>query len=139
VNFDLLIPLVISTLVAILGWIVGHKLNNALDRASKHRDLRLQYLVSAYRKLESSIGRNLVTDTEAAKAQEEACADIQLFGTQPQIDRLLAALKQGEGADLDPVLNLLRDELRSELCLPKITGNVLALRYRRGTSFTRIP
>ena len=128
-NFDLLIPLVVSTLVAVVGWIVGHKHNNALDRASKHRDLRLQYLVSAYHKLESSGGRNIEPGSEAAKAQEEACADIQLFGTQQQVDKLLAAMEPG--GDLNPVINLLRDELRAELGLSKLVGNVRWVRYDR--------
>ncbi|HPG70279.1 MAG TPA: hypothetical protein PLO37_25840 [Candidatus Hydrogenedentes bacterium] len=124
---QLLVPLLISTLVAILGWIVGHKLNARRDRINKHREMRLQYLVSAYQKLTNSAGKEIKSGSDEARWQAEAVSDIQLLGTQQQIDCLLAAMVPG--GDINPVINLLGNELRDELGLPPIPHNVRWVRY----------
>lgn len=126
-NFELLVPLLVTTLVAFVGWIIGHILNTRRDRLNKHHELRLQYLVSAYRKLESAAGRTLKQNQKETAAFEEAVADIQLFGTQVQVESLLRNLRPD--GNLNEVVNLLRDELRNELDLPKIDGNVFWIRY----------
>ena len=126
-NYQLLLPLLVTTIVVIIGWIVGHKLNARRDRINKHLDLRLQFLVAAYRKLAYSAGRKLEQDSQAARDQEEAFADIQLFGTQDQINQLLSSMTPG--GDISSVLNMLRDELRNELHLPPVKGNVKWVRY----------
>jgi len=130
-NWNLLIPLLITTAIAILGWIVGHRLNIARDRAAKHRDLRLQYLIEAYRSLENFAGRHPPFSSGHVEALEKAIADIQLFGSQSQIDSLNKVFTEkritGE-ADLNEIINQIRADLRKELGLPKLTGLVTWLR-----------
>ena len=83
-NWSLLAPLLVTTVVAIFGWLVAHRLSAARDRANKRRDLRVQYLIDAYRKLENAGNRNTNTSDYAA-ALELAVADIQLFGSPDQV------------------------------------------------------
>ena len=126
-NFDLLVPLLVTTSAALCGWIVGHVLNSKRDRKNKHRELRAEFLISAYTKIESAAGRKLKTESKETAGLEEAVAQIQLFGTAEQVDTLLNNLKQG--GDLNPIINLLRDELRKELELPPIKREVVWVRY----------
>lgn len=50
--------ILISTGVVIAGWIVAHRLNLQRDTAAKRRDLRVQYLLDAYRRLEAAANRD---------------------------------------------------------------------------------
>lgn len=134
-NWPLLLPLLITVFMAVVGWLVGHRLNLARDRLVKHRELRLGYLIAAYRGLEHFAGREPPFDLAHVDALELAVADIQLFGNQTQIDRLNQCFSQkaekGSG-DLNSVVNELRSELRKELGLPELDGNVTWLRLDPG-------
>lgn len=46
-NWQLLIPLLITTGIAVLGWLVGHALNAKRDIQNKRREIQVQYLVEA--------------------------------------------------------------------------------------------
>jgi hypothetical protein len=74
VNTDLLVPLLITTAVGIVGWYVAHGLAMRRDRAAKRRELRVQFLVDAYRRLESVSNRPFRAET--GKVLESAIADI---------------------------------------------------------------
>lgn len=114
-----MLSILIPAIVIIFGWVVAHELNVRRDTIAKRRDLRLQYLVEAYRKLEDTAGRGNGSP-ESKRAFESVVADIQLLGTRAQIDALLLFLTQfaqNTGGNIDPVLKLLRDDLRKELHL----------------------
>ena len=69
---------------------------------------------------------------EAKLAFESAVADIQLLGTGTQIDALLVYLNEhvlNGGANVDPLLKLLRDDLRSELSLEKDVAKLHQFRF----------
>ncbi len=53
-NTELLLPLLITTFVAMIGWIVVHRFNSRHDFLNKRRELIIQYLIEAYRRLESA-------------------------------------------------------------------------------------
>lgn len=53
-NWGLLLPLLITTFTAVAGWLVVHWMAAKRDQTNKRRDLRIQYLIEAYRKLEGS-------------------------------------------------------------------------------------
>ena len=130
-NWQLLIPLLITTIVAILGWVIGHRMNVARDKIAKRRDLRLQYLIEAYRALENFGGRQPPFSANHVEALEKAVADIQLFGSQSQIELLNKAFteKRKTGvADLNEIINELRSELRKELNLAELNRPVTWLR-----------
>lgn len=65
---------------------------------------------------------------------ESSLADIQLLGTPEQIETTVDFIRQfasNGGAAIDPVLSMLRDDLRSELGLPKDIPSSLIFRFVR--------
>lgn len=133
-NWPLLISLLTTAGVAILGWYIVHALNARRDRNNKRREVRVQYLIEAYRRLEAGVGRGSIDSSrEFARGFESAIADIQLFGTddQVQIAKNMATTisTRREGASVEPLLLSLRDALRAELGLGKIKGNPFHFRF----------
>lgn len=109
----------IPAVVAVVGWFAAHQFNVYRDRINKRHDLRVQYLLEAYRRLESAANRPNKTE-EQLLAFESAVADIQLLGTAEQVQATVKYLCQhasSGGAQIDEVLRLLRKDLRKELGL----------------------
>lgn len=126
----LLVPLLVTTGVAILGWFVANRLSVRRDRINKRRDLRVQYLIEAYRRLENASNRNLLPE-EHGRALESAIADIQLFGSPAQIElaiRFARGFAQSKNESLDNLLAELRSDLRNELALESVPGHPVVLR-----------
>ena len=120
-NWQLLIPLLITTGVAVLGWLVGHALNAKRDIKNKRREIQVQYLVEAYRRLEAGTCRGPIHETEFGKGFESAIADIQLLGTEDQAqmakELAVAIASRREDTSAGPLLMSLRNSLRHELNL----------------------
>ena len=120
-NWQLLIPLLTTTFIAVAGWLVGHALHAHRDRRNKRREIRVKYLIEAYRHLESGACRGAIHGTEFAGPFESAIADIQLWGTtdQSQMAKNLAVAiaNRHQGASAGPLLLSLRNALREELDL----------------------
>lgn len=136
-NWPLLLPLVITAIITILGWFAAHRLTSDRDRANKHRDIRLQYLIEAYRRLENAAGRHLPSEPDYSQQLESAIADIQLFGNTSQVEKLQKIFEEQQStgdASLNELINDLRNELRKELNLPQISGNVQWVRIEQSTS-----
>jgi len=114
--------------VALVGWFVVHWLNVRRDQRNKKRELRVQYLIEAYRRLEQSVDR---PGRKRKKEDfESAIADIQLFGTPEQI--LLAVeigteLATQGTVSLKKLLPELRRDLRDELHLKKTDTEIKVL------------
>jgi len=128
---QLLLTLLIPTLVAVVSWFVGSWLAARRDRENKRRELRLQYLIDAYRRLSNAAERNLAPPY--AQELESAVADIQLFGSAAQLVLLRQiANDQEQTGDWSKsgrgLLTSLRDELRAELRLEPVTGGFLFYR-----------
>lgn len=126
-NWDLLIPLLATTVVAIGGWFAAHRLASIRDQVAERRKMRVQHLLAAYRRLEP-YGR---VTPENARDLEQAIADIQLLGSPEQValaQSFAVAFAQNGTAPLDPLLISLRSELRTELDLPQVVGNLKYLR-----------
>ena len=89
-NWNLLLPLLITTFVAIGGWLAVHSLTMRRDRESKRRELIIQYLLEAYRRLKrAAIDSSHDTTYDAdqfIRDVESSISDIQLFGTRKQIE-----------------------------------------------------
>lgn len=111
------------------GWYAVHRLSTQRDVANKRRELRVQYLIEAYRRLEFAGNRSL--NKESAVDFERAVADIQLFGTPAQV-KLAQEFAIGFAAKkthpLDPLLTELRQELRRELKLEAVPPLIKYLR-----------
>lgn len=122
----------IPVLIAVVGWIVGHHFHSKRDRDNKLRDLRIQFLLDAYRRLEFAANR-----PEAAKNEqdnfESAIADIQLLGTKRQIEELMNYVDELNSkncrASINPLLTTLRLHLRQELDLEKDIPEIKIFRF----------
>ena len=128
-----LLRYVVSVVVAVGGWFVAHQFNVYRDRKNKRRDLRIQFLLDAYRRLESAANREAQTE-EQRLAFESAVADIQLLGTPEQVAATVSYLRlhatEG-GAQIDEVLRLLRRDLRKEVGLSGEIENAVVFRFTR--------
>ncbi|BBO59006.1 hypothetical protein [Mycoavidus sp. B2-EB] len=116
----------IAGLIAIAGWIVTYQLKILRDRKNKQRDLITDYLLDAYRKLESASTRGKLTENQIANV-ESAIADIQIFGSEELItavDKFMEEFVVNKNIDLSGILGLLREDVRSALHLPW-TNNAL--------------
>lgn len=124
-----MLTLLIPTLVAVASWFLGSWLSVRRDRADKRRDLRVQYLIEAYRRLEAAGHRPLVPPYSSE--MESAVADVQLFGTAKQVaaaQRFALEMAEYGEASLDDLLSSLRDDLRRELQLERVDGKPTYLR-----------
>lgn len=74
----------VGVIGSILAWYLSSHDLKKQDRDNKRREIRLQYLIDAYRRLESSGNRKLEPGSIHAMNLESAIADIQLFGTAKQ-------------------------------------------------------
>jgi len=122
----------LAALVAIIGWGVAHHLSVVKDQNTKQRDMRIQFLLEAYRRLESAANRPEAGKDEQDKF-ESALADIQLLGTKLQIEELMRFLTEwnssGGNASINPLLELLRTHLREELSLEQSVPGIKIFRF----------
>jgi len=124
--------------VGIVGWYVAHGLAMRRDRAAKRRELRVQFLVDAYRRLESVSNRPFRAET--GKVLESAIADIQLFGTPNQVrlaQEFAAGYARNHTHPIKQLLTDLRNDLRRELGLPATPEPPRALRIELPKESTR--
>lgn len=130
-NANIIAP-VIAALVATVGWIAVHRFNVKRDRQNKRRDMIIQYLLEAYRRLESAAERE--KSEEQAVAFEAALADIQLLGTEGQIKATVSYMQahsdDGRGS-INEILRILRNDLRKELGLSLTDGGPVIFRFER--------
>jgi len=128
---ELLVPLLMTAFVAISGWYIVHWLNVARDRANKKRDLQIQYLIEAYRRLERASNRAKKYENNAEL--ESAIADIQLFGTVDQVNlaqKFSLDIAHNSHASTDDLLKDIRTELRKELGLKEVSPGIVYLRLK---------
>ena len=120
INLKLLIPLLITAVVTVIGWYIVHIFSSKRDKKNKQRELRVNYLIEAWRKLEYASNRKGI---DAKEYVERPIADIQLFGTKKQIEltiKIANELAEKKGANLIELLTELRQDLRKELNLEQI-------------------
>jgi hypothetical protein len=130
VNAPLFLSLVVTATLAIGGWYVVHHLSLNRDDANKRRELRVQYLLEAYRKLENGANRQDLRDY--AGSIESALADVQLLGSERQVllaHEFAVAMAKNGTASLDPLIADLRSELRRELRLGPVPERIVVFRH----------
>lgn len=124
----------IAVIVALATFVASLFYNNWRDGKNKLLDIRMTYLIETYRLLSEASNRR---DDEAHKYwshMENAISDIQLLGTPEQISRIkewVSVMTDQQSAPIDSVLNDLRDDLRKELRLPAVEGNLRWLRFHK--------
>lgn len=122
----------LAALVAIIGFGVSHALTSKRDLNAEKRRVRVSFMIEAYRKLESGSCRG-ANAAKYSEAFHSALADIQLLGSRAQVEtarKIATALGAGTGepVTINELLNALRKELRSELNLPEVSGQLVILR-----------
>ena len=130
-DFDY-VKILVTTVLAVLGWITAHYFAAQRTLAAKRRDITLEHLINAYRVLTNDISQRKLDD-DRQKKFEDLLSDIQLFGSTEQVNlaRQLADKAASENHfELDPLINNLRDDLRAQLQLDAVSGNVQWLRYK---------
>lgn len=117
---------IVAVSLAIGGWIVS----GVLARRAKRRELRVEYLLKAYRALDEASNRQTMT-VDHARATERAIADVQLLGTNSQValaDAFALGFAESGSADSTPLLESLRGDLRKELLLGEVAPRSAWLR-----------
>jgi hypothetical protein len=121
-NWDMLLPLLITTCVALVGWFVAHWLSSRRDQANKRRELRVQHLLHAFQNLlNAACYQKLRSSEETLRLITDASALVQLFGNQDQIrmaGKCVDDYAKGNAA-VTELLEDLRSDLRKELRLPE--------------------
>ena len=117
-----------SALVVVAGWFAANWLASKRDTKIKKREVRVEYLLTAYRGIESAANREL---TEEQRFQlESAIGDVQLLGNEAQLEALAEWISSGKH-DFKKLLGEIRDDLRSELELKKSEHELLFYRMSR--------
>jgi hypothetical protein len=122
------IAVVSGVAIAVAGWIV----TQYQGRRAIRRNMRIDYLLAAYRRLERSSNRPMTVNED--REVEAAVADVQLLGSPAQVrlaeDFITAFAAEGT-ADTEPLLQDLRASLRRELLLEPVPPKRLSLRIGR--------
>ena len=52
---EFIIKLLVTVIVAVVGWIIAHYFTSRRDLSNKRREIQTSYLIDAYRKIDISI------------------------------------------------------------------------------------
>jgi hypothetical protein len=128
--------LAVPALIVVLGWCVVNDQTAAREAENKRREIRAQYLIEAYRKIEGIAFRPGMVKprTSEAQAVETAFADVQLFGDDEQrrlVKAIINDIERASKSDPRPLLSALRRDLRRELKLPSAPSDPLDILHFR--------
>jgi len=125
------LKILITVVIAVLGWILAHYFTSRRDIANKRRELRTKYLMNAYEVFASEIS-NRPPSEDRARLIENTVAKVQLVGIEHHIQlvkKLCEDICNNNEFKLDPIINALRKDLRQNLGLPDIKENVKWIRF----------
>ncbi len=107
----------------VCGWFIGHNLSRKRDLENKKKEIRISYLINAFRQFENAVQKDY--NSNELTQLESDIADIQLFGSKRQIElskEFAKEIAQHGIADCTILLEDIRDDLRHELGLEHITS-----------------
>jgi hypothetical protein len=133
--WKIIVTIFVAIIAAVLGGITTHYFNSKRDRELKRKELISTHIINAYRILANDITRREASLERDLKL-ETLIAELQLFGTIKQIlltKQLTDDIVKGGDFFVDDLLNDLRNQLRRELNLDPIQGNVRWLRFDKNT------
>ena len=113
------IPLLSALLGAVVGGVLVHRLTLQREALGARRTQRVDFLLSAYRRLIRASNRNRLT-REHRDDLEAAFSDIMLLGGQVEMDaasKFMVQFVDTMEGSLDPVIFALRKSLRDEIGL----------------------
>jgi hypothetical protein len=123
----------LAALTTVFSAFLVYRYNNSLERVNKRRELRMKYLVEAYREIAFACNRPLsVEKMDDFRKIEQALEDIQLFGLPEQVELVREFAEnfvKNSTASVDPLLFALRRTLREEFSMePDNPPNIWHLR-----------
>ncbi len=121
--------LYVTVALAIIGWWLGHYLSQRKDRKNRKHDIRTDYLRNTYNELSRLRSYSKVWDIkEVGESLIKVLSNIELYGSEEQIVLVKSMAdeitKDGRLPSINCLINDLRDDLRKELGLGKIEGDV---------------
>ncbi len=120
------LAIIASVLIAVASWFVSQ----AQARQATRRNMRIDYLFDAYRRLDRASNGRL--SQGSARDLEAAVSDIMLLGSPRQAglaEEFARTFAAKGDADAGPLLQGLRDSLRGELLLERLpSGSYVSLR-----------
>lgn len=128
-NWQIIIPAAITIVLAVVGWVVGHKLTSQRDIKNKQREIRTKYLLDAYEAFMVA-GRN-GTVLQNHKEIERAVYTIEMFGTLEQVElcrRFTKEMAQENSSNFTTLVVCIRNFVRSELALADLGDGINMLR-----------
>lgn len=126
------LKIMLSVIIAVIGWIIAHYFTSKRDVSNKKREIRLNYLIEVYLILTNDLTERGNIDSKKAERIEKIISQVQLLGSKKQaelVKTLADSIGKGEIIEYDTLINSLRDDLRKELELEKIEGNVHWARF----------
>ncbi len=120
-----LTKLIVTVIVAVVGWFICHRLSAWRDRVSKQRDQKIEYLIEAFRLLSEVTNHPRLHEVNLQL--RAAFAIIQLFGTEDQntlIATFVDEMRKHSKSNIDRLLQNLRNALRQELDLVEIKDDI---------------
>ena len=85
------LPLLVTAVLTMSGWFVGHWVSTRKDRSNKKRDLRTNYLIECFRRIEYA--GNRVLDEAGRRQLEAALANRPGKADEAKINELLSATR----------------------------------------------
>jgi hypothetical protein len=124
-SITLIASLIIAVILLAIRVFVMQRVQQKRQRENRQESERLKSLVVAYRSLAGSFTPATQDHTPQL---EETLADLILFGSIAQVEMAVACannLKKFEPVDFQPLIQSLRADLRNQLGLEQIPGNLV--------------
>ncbi len=118
---------IVTVIVGVITFSLTNSASKRADKRNKSRDVKTQYLIEAYNDMTTALRKGFVKDSTLFLDVEEAFSKIQFFGSEEQIqmiDVMIKTFETGAEVNADPLMNSLRNDLRSELGLPMISNPI---------------
>lgn len=124
VNWNVVIA-IIGLMLTVLGWHISNVYQYRHEVENKKRDKVVDYLIISYFRIADACNRDVAKESESERRYnlERALEDIQLFGSERQIELAKLAYKGfvlDKSTSMDNLLQDLRNSLREELGLERV-------------------
>lgn len=110
---------VISSVLFIISWFATNWLTSKREYDNKKREIKIQYLIGAYRSIASAANRQGTMTNDQKLKIESAIDDIQLLGNETELNSLNNMISS-RNSNFTEILEILRNDLRQELELKKV-------------------
>jgi hypothetical protein len=133
-----LLAAIIGAVVIIAGWAITHRKDLERQQSSKRREIIVGFLIDAYRRLEYEGSRDAGRGPRGKAEIEKTFADIQLFGSASLVSLAQDTARTWANtseANLTPLLEELRQQLRAELGLAAVPRKALQFRLQDGAYY----